>query len=234
MTPNSSRKLITRIICLAALLLIVRQSLASGGVMLGATRIIYPASATQASISLTNKSDKEIYLVQSWVTDSNQKKSADFIVTPPLFVSHPGKENTLRIERVNTAGWPQDRESLYYFNAKSVPSAAPDSTAQNTLQFATQSVIKMFIRPKGLPVPPVKVPDMITCSYAGKDISITNASPYYASMVDMKAGSEKIVATMVAPKSTQVVHVTRESTAGKLQFQTINDYGALSAVHICQ
>jgi len=233
MTPNPSIKRITRIICLAALLLIVRQCLASGGVMLGATRIVYPADATQASISLTSKSEKEVYLVQSWVSDSNQKKSADFIVTPPLFVSHPGKENTLRIERVSTASWPQDRESLYYFNAKSVPSAGPEGGAQNTLQFATQSVIKMFIRPKGLAVPPVRVPDMITCTYAGTDISITNPSPYYASMVGMKAGSEKIVATMVAPKSTQVVHVAK-SAGAKLQFQTINDYGALSAVHICQ
>ncbi|KAA5989649.1 fimbria/pilus periplasmic chaperone [Pantoea sp. M_5] len=69
----------------------------AGGITLGATRVIYPAGQKQVSMSVHNTSDKSSFMVQSWVEDAEGKKSADFIVTPPLYVSGPGNENTLRI-----------------------------------------------------------------------------------------------------------------------------------------
>ncbi|MDI5434720.1 fimbria/pilus periplasmic chaperone, partial [Salmonella enterica subsp. enterica serovar Kentucky] len=39
----------------------------------------------------------ERYLVNSWIENSAGQKEKTFIVTPPLFVSEPKSENTLRI-----------------------------------------------------------------------------------------------------------------------------------------
>ncbi|EMY7928801.1 fimbria/pilus periplasmic chaperone [Klebsiella aerogenes] len=212
---------------------VVSSCYASNGIMLGATRIIYSADAEQSTISIKNKSDKMDYLMQSWVSDGNGKKSSDFFVTPPLFVSHPGDENSLRIELVGKPDWPVDREYLYYFNVKAVPSTTINKNAKNVLQFATQSVIKMFIRPRNLPSSPVDAPASLHCSVNGNNITINNPSPYYVSMVNLKIGKEGIKSEMVAPKSVATVKTSKPENGERLQFQTINDYGAVTHPQIC-
>lgn len=203
--------------------------------MLGSTRIIYSADASQSAISVANHSNTETYLIQSWVADSKGAKSNDFIVTPPLFVSHPEKENSLRIELVGKPAWPTDRESLYYFNSKAVPSVDKSQQHGNSLQFATQSVIKMFVRPKGLPSNPSDAPASLQCSNNGNSISVNNPSPYYVSMVNLIVNGQKLDlrSAMVAPKSSTSIPLAKGMTGGKLNFQTINDYGAVTAARTC-
>ena len=83
---------------LAFILMMVSASAnASGGIALGATRVIYPADAKQTSLSISNSDTKERYLVNSWIENSAGAKEKSFVVTPPLFVSEPKSENTLRI-----------------------------------------------------------------------------------------------------------------------------------------
>ncbi|MEW6484582.1 MAG: fimbria/pilus periplasmic chaperone [Pseudomonadota bacterium] len=53
--------------------------------------------------------------------DAEGKKTTDFIVTPPLYVSGPLNENILRVMYTGEP-LPQDKETLYYFNAKAIPS----------------------------------------------------------------------------------------------------------------
>ncbi|SUH11200.1 fimbrial chaperone protein BcfB [Salmonella enterica subsp. enterica] len=45
---------------------------------------------------------------------------------------------------------PTDRESVFYLNSKAIPSVDKNKLTGNSLQIATQSVIKLFIRPKNL------------------------------------------------------------------------------------
>ncbi|MDN8559083.1 fimbrial biogenesis chaperone [Citrobacter werkmanii] len=204
----------------------------AGGIALGGTRIIYPADATQTSLSVRNTSQKDVFLIQSWVSDAKGQKSHDFIVTPPLFVMNPGKENTLRLELTGKPAWPADRESLYYFNSKAIPSTPAVVGSHNSLQIATETIIKMFIRPAGLSLPVADAAAKLSCHTSGTNITINNPSPYYISMVNLLADSEKLPSAMVAPKSSLVVH--SRVPAGKLSFQTINDYGAVSSRHLCQ
>ena len=84
----------------------------AGGVALAATRIVYPMDAKQTSITLNNTDKRLRFLVQSWIDDSQDQKSNEFIVTPPLFVSKPESENKLRIIYAGKA-LPNDRESLF-------------------------------------------------------------------------------------------------------------------------
>lgn len=70
---------------------------AAGGIALGATRVIYPSAAKQTSLAISNSDTQERYLVNSWIENSAGQKEKTFIVTPPLFVSEPKSENTLRI-----------------------------------------------------------------------------------------------------------------------------------------
>ena len=89
----------------------------AGGIALGTTRVIYPQGDKQVSLPVINSSTNNAFLVQSWVANADQSKSSDFILTPPLFVMHPKKENTIRIMYVGP-DLPTDRESVFYLNSK--------------------------------------------------------------------------------------------------------------------
>ncbi|MGU3412138.1 fimbria/pilus periplasmic chaperone [Enterobacteriaceae bacterium C34A] len=204
----------------------------AGGIAMGATRVIYPQGEKQVSLPLLNTADTMSFLVQSWVSNADGSKADNFIITPPLFVMKPGKENKLRII-YNGPMLPQDRESVFYINSKAIPSVPKESLQGNTLQIATQSVIKLFMRPQGLPTRSVDAPKSLTCQLNSGKISITNPSPYYVTLVQFNVGGKKLPNNMVAPKSTLTVESGGTSHGG-VHFATINDYGANTPVQECK
>ncbi|MDK9605797.1 fimbria/pilus periplasmic chaperone [Lelliottia wanjuensis] len=205
----------------------------AGGVSLETTRVIYPAEATQSSLTIHDTSKTEAFLIQSWVSDAEGEKSSDFIMTPPLFVIKPDQENILRLEMVGKPSWPDDRETLYYVNMKAIPSVPEGANKNsNTLQIATQTVIKMFVRPKGLSTSPDQASASLTCTYSGNSVVITNSSPYFVSLVNLKSGQQKIRSEMIAPKSQSTVKF--DNPVVSLLYQSINDYGAIAADRVCK
>lgn len=202
----------------------------AGGMTLGATRVIYPQGAKQVSLPLTNSDAKNIFLVQTWVATTDGQKSADFVVTPPLFVSQPKKENLLRIMYVGGM-LPTDRETVYYLNSKSIPSVDKEKITGNTLQIATQSVIKVFIRPQNLPSLSTDAPGGLRCHYEGSNAVITNPSPYYVSLVQFFINNQRQPNNMVPPKGK--LKVAASNGQGNITFQTVNDYGANTPTQIC-
>ncbi|AZI53724.1 fimbrial chaperone protein (plasmid) [Pantoea agglomerans] len=200
-------------------------SLASaGGIMLGGTRIIYPLNQKQVSVSVRNTSEQSSFLVQSWVEQPDEKKSQDFIVTPPLYVSGPGNENTLRLMYVGAPAT-ADRETIYYFNAKAIPSVDKKKMeGKNMLLLAAVTRIKLFLRPAGLTPTADKAPAELTFHRNGGQMRIDNPTPYYLTLVELKAGGKKLPDTMVAPRSSSTLDIS--SSAGAVTFRTINDYGA--------
>jgi fimbrial chaperone protein len=210
-----------------SLLVVSFGAQASGGIALGATRVIYPADAKQTSLSINNSDVKERYLVNSWIENNLGAKDKSFIVTPPLFVSEPKSENTLRIIYAGPP-LPSDRESIFWMNVKAIPSVDKDSLeGSNVLQLAILSRIKLFVRPKNLPMQPEKAFKQLRFSRSSGSLSIHNPSPYYVTVVNLKVGNEKLANTMVAPKSESQVPVPAGAT-GAISFQNVNDYGAVT------
>lgn len=201
----------------------------AGGIALGATRVIYPANAKQVSLAVTNTDDKNRFLIQSWIENAKGEKTEDFILTPPLFVSNPKSENTLRII-YGGEGLPNDRETLFWLNSKSIPSINKDEVKdKNILQIAVLARIKMFVRPEGLLVQSAEAPNMLSFQRQGTVLTITNPSPYYITLINLKLGEKSLPNTMVDPKSS--VNLTLPSAAGgTVSYQTINDYGANTPV----
>ncbi|HDR2398057.1 TPA: fimbria/pilus periplasmic chaperone [Enterobacter bugandensis] len=197
----------------------------AGGVALGATRVIYPADAKQVSLAVTNSDKNQRFLIQSWVEDSGGKKTAEFVVTPPLFVSKPIGENTLRIMYVG-GGLPRDRETVYWLNSKAIPAVERGSIqGKNVLQIAILSRIKLFVRPAGLPSKPSEAPGQLSFKRQGNALNVTNPSPYYVTLVNLTIGGQKLPYTMVSPKGNVTIALPTGAT-GPVTYQTINDYGA--------
>ncbi|PWC11008.1 fimbria/pilus periplasmic chaperone [Brenneria corticis] len=211
----------------AAFLSLATLSLAAkaGGVELGATRVIYPAGAAQSSLAIINTDNKTPFLIQSWVEDNSEKKSADFVVTPPLFVAKPSGENTLRIMYVG-GELPTDRESVYWMNVKAIPSVDRNAIQnKNVLQLAVQSRIKLFVRPEGLAQSPSDAPAQLRFHRQADSLAITNPTPYFVTLVNFNIGTRKLPNTMVPPKGNASVALSADAR-GEVTFQSVNDYGA--------
>lgn len=202
----------------------------AGGMILGSTRVIYPAGKKQVSMDIHNTSTRSSFMVQSWVESPDGKKTNDFIITPPLYVSGPENENTLRIIYV---GQPvrKDQETLYYFNSKAIPSLDKEKIeGQNILLLAATTRIKLFMRPDGLSPSVDQAQNLLTFHGQGNKITVDNPSPYYITLAAMKFADKNLPDTMVPPHGNTVIPV-QGLASGTLRYRTINDYGAVTIEH---
>lgn len=205
----------------------------AGGMALGATRVIYPAGQKQVTLSVHNTSEQASFLVQSWVENASGKKSGDFIVTPPLYVSGPNNENTIRIMYVGQPA-KQDQETLYYFDSKSIPSMDKKKMeGKNVLLLAAITRIKLFLRPANLTPSVEKAPAELTFHRQGKEIRIDNPTPYYITLAKITLSGQKLPDIMVSPKDHAALPIPA-GAGNTLSYQTINDYGALTPEHHVQ
>lgn len=204
---------------------ICQQSYA-GGVSLGATRLVYPTSKDQVTLKIYNTDEKGNYLVQSWITDKNDKKVKDIIVTPPLFIIKSGTDNLLKVVYTgDKQSLPVDREQLYFLNAKVIPSLTEqEQKSENSLLISTTTRIKVFIRPDAIKDDPLESYKQITCSNEAGKITLTNSSPFYINLVSISNNGMKISdAETIAPMSS--VFVNGSAKGNSLSFNFINDYG---------
>lgn len=216
------------------ILLLSLSAYAQGGISLGATRIIYNDNDKEESISITNSSEKARYLIQTWMSNDNGDKAKDFIITPPLFVSKPKSENTLRVMYIGD-GLPKDKETVFYLHSKSIPSVNPNEIQEkNVLQIAIESVIKVFYRPSKLSGSPEEAQKNLVCKWKSGNLEINNPSPYYVSLVNVKVGEYKQKNIMVPPKETVNFSLTDKIIKGKVTFQAVSDYGANTQTLMCK
>lgn len=199
----------------------------ASGITLGATRIIYPADASQATISLKNDSKTATYLIQSWIATPDGNKTRDLIVTPPLYTSAPGNENMLRIMATEMRP-AKDKETLYYFHAKAIPSVAKKGQEENSkgVVIATVAQIKLFVRPAGLKPARAEAEKMLAFSRQGAQLRIHNPSPYYLTLTGIRAGTQPVADVMVPPGES-VLTALPAGSGSALTWDSVNDYGGL-------
>lgn len=216
--------------------LLLIMSMLSGvvhaGVTVGGTRVIYDGGKRETTLSVRN-GDKIPYLIQAWVDqdgiDGDKKGGAKppFVVTPPLFRLDPTAENLMRIIRTG-GNLPEDRESIFWMNVKSIPSA-PD-TAKNVLQIAVKTRIKLFYRPTDLKAPTDETYKQLSFQRQGQQLLITNPTPYYLSFNTLKVGNVEVDATrlMAPPKGTTTAKLPSGASSGSVSWSVINDFGGKS------
>jgi len=198
----------------------------AGGVSLGATRLVYPASKDQVTLKIYNTDDKGNYLVQSWISDEHNEKNKDFIITPPLFVIKSGSDNLLKVVYTGDKdSLPKDREKMFFLNAKVIPSLSEqEQKIDNALLISTTTKIKVFVRPESIKEDPFESYKLLTCSYQDGKIKVTNPSPFYMNLVSLSVnGKEVSDAETISPMSS--VYLNSNQKSKYLSFNFINDYG---------
>lgn len=216
---------------------------ASASVVLGGTRVIYPAAEREITLRLGNEG-ADPALVQAWIDDGDASAIPDdasvpFMAMPPLFRLDPGKGQTLRIVHTGEP-IPRERESLFWLNVLQVPPAS-DTEGTNSLQLAFRSRIKMFYRPDGLPGDAAAAPAAVTWQFV-RDVNghhalaATNPTPYHVtfSRIAVRSGHtshQSEAGAMVAPGATAVIDIGAATeivnpSPDRVDYTFVNDYGA--------
>lgn len=211
---------------------------AYAGVVIGGTRVIYPAEQAEVQISLKNKDTNARYLVQSWVSNVVDDSKAPFIITPPIYKLEEDRRTLLHVVYTGDSHrLPQDRESLFIVNVKSVPAIPSEMRNKNTLQLALKTKIKLFWRPTGLKNDAAKTAwEKLQFHRQGERVVVKNPTPFYITFGQFKYGGQEIPAPrakevpsalsmMIAPFSEQAFSLPA-SGHGAITWTAINDYGA--------
>lgn len=200
-----------------------------GGVTVGGTRLIYDGGKKEASLSVTN-SDTNPYLIQSWAeTRNGGAEKAPFIVTPPLFRLEGNEQNLLRIVRTG-GNLPEDRESLYWLNIKSIPAGSKKEGA-NTLQIAVKTSIKLLYRPQGLKGVPENVTNKLTWSQSGTRLSVKNPTPFVMNFRQVKVGGQEIKDVNYVLPMSEATFTVPANASGTVSWKLISDYGGVGEEH---
>jgi len=201
------------------------------GVVIGGTRVIYDESKKEVSVSIRNP-DNVPYLIQSWLSNIEQHEPRDipFIVTPPLFRLNADSSSALRIVKIGNL--PDNRESIYWLNIKSIPTSNPN--AKNQLNISVNSRIKLFYRPASLTTQDAaEAYKKVKFYRSGDQVYAKNQTPFYISMGSLNVnGRELPNPGMISPMSEKNWSIpAAPSSELQINWSVINDYGGRTSVN---
>jgi len=223
---------------------------AHAAMSLSRTRLIITAKEREATIEVRSEDGSPI-LLQTWVDDETDPEASSpeskghpvpFITDPPMFRIDPKSSRQVRVLMVQPpANLPQDRESLFWFNAHETPTrpAGTGAGGENYIQLAFHVRIKLFYRPQSLAdyvlTDAHKLRFSMDQNEVGEPIlSIHNPAPIHQSIgtLALAHGDERIEldAPMLTPDSQLQLPVGKPLPANsglRVVYSTIDDDGAL-------
>ena len=235
-----------RAVRLSLLALSIIAGGANASVLIGGTRVVFPAQDGEVTVRMTNDNTHPA-LVEAWVDDGDPKSTPDkvsvpFLITPPLFRMEAHKDQSLRII-ATPAHLPEDRESLFWLNVLEIPPkpSGPQFEGKNTLQFAIRSRLKLFYRPAHLPGDALTAAGQVTwkavADAQGYALEVHNPTPYHVTIAKLTlvVGGKpyNTDSGMVDPLGTlrlKIKELTVQPAAGTpVAYDIVNDFGAVSS-----
>lgn len=217
---------------------------ATASVVITGTRLVYPSDQKEITVKLNNNGTQPA-LTQSWIDTGSVESTptsskAPFVLSPPVARIDPAKGQSLR---VMFTGVPlaQDKESVFWLNVLEIPPKPQGSDDLNTLQMAFRSRIKLFYRPVGLAGTASEAIEQVQWQLVpartgqGMALQAFNPSAFYVSLIelDLVVGAQRDRSEdgMVGPGETRQFLLptlkSRPVGAAQVEFNAINDYGAL-------
>lgn len=197
------------------------------------TRIIMDGKDKSVSVTLDNNDRHAPNLAQSWVTDADGNKTSTLLVLPPLQRIDAGQKSQVRITQVRslTARLPQDRETLFWFNVRSIP---PKPDEANVLQLAVQSRLKLFYRPASVMKNDSsdRPERRLVAEREGEHLTLKNPTPYHITVAWLGTQRSQRLSgfrdsVMVPPFGSLPVKAGLPVNAVQLWVGYVDDYGGL-------
>ncbi|WP_392398406.1 molecular chaperone [Edwardsiella piscicida] len=207
----------------------------SYSITLGASRIIFDADSDSYNLPIENQQSYPI-LVESRVMDEkSEKKSPDYIVTPPLFRLDSGQKNTISIIKVSPH-FPHNIESMHWICVKSIPPTEGSAWSDNdknsgkgtlNVNVMVNSCIKLITRPSSLNIKDASYASALTWQQNQGALTVTNPTPYFINFRGIKVNGRNITPP-IAIKPQGVYQFPQKNIANKgekITWNLINDYG---------
>lgn len=227
-----------RLLRRAALAPALLAGTAQAGVVIDATRVVYPANRREVSVHLRNPGEMPA-LVQSWIDGGDAgarpgEAKSPFVLTPPLFRVEPAKGQTLRLIYSGDA-LPTDRESLFWLNVLDIPPRSPaDPAVPNRLEMAFRHRMKIFYRPENLPGRAADAARAVTWSIVRSGgqavLEARNPTPYHVSFAGAEVASVAAQTDMVPPFSARRFVLPagfRAPSPATVTYNFVDDFGAV-------
>lgn len=232
-------------VCLLAGVLLA-PAVASAAVQITGTRVIYPAGEREVVVRLNNASDRPA-LVQAWLDSGDASvqpgvEQLPFVVLPPLVRVEARKGQALRIAKAG-GQLPPDRESVFWLNVLDVPPKVANAAAQNVMQLAFRTRLKLFYRPDNLPGTPEAAAEALTWVVVphgkGFALRVRNEAAYHVSFsqIALKVGTKTYrvdAGGMVDPRAMEdfpLKALTSRSGTGEVVANWLDDFGASREQH---
>lgn len=197
----------------------------AAGIQVGRTRIIYDANKKEVALPLTNTERELPWLIQAWADNGDGKTRAPFIVTPPLFRLDPLKEQSLRITWTGTP-LPEDRESLFYLNVRTIPAMAKEDTNKNVLRLIYKTRLKLFWRPKGISGTTKEACKTLAFKRQGNMLHIESKGAFYSVFDSLSLDGVRVKnADTIAPFSSLTLPLPSTASGKTVTWRCITDYG---------
>lgn len=222
------------------------SGMAQSAVVIEGTRIIFDGGKKEQVVRVNNRDATQPVLIQAWADDGIDVNNINnpkipFVITPPISRIEPGKGQSIRVI-YNGMSLPQDRESAYYFNVLEIPPQTEEGrNAEQVLELAFKTRIKLFYRPESLRKNTVSAEiDKIKWSVAdvpgkGTELKAESASPLYITITGIKAkinGKDVLLdGNMISPMSSSVYTQPKDArkingNISEFEFFTLNEYGS--------
>jgi len=199
------------------------------------SRLVFNEESMAESLTVVNTVSAPA-LVQMWTDDNDplsppDRISTPLIVVPPLFKLAPAESRNLRVMLLSREGMPKDRERVYWLNIYQIPPNTQQQIAQEKkIILPVRIRLKVFIRPIGLRAPEDDIGEKLrfTLSNAATQppvLNVSNPTPYYMTLGDLRLGNKKLKTEMIAPFSSVSIPVAGADNHRALSWTVIDDYG---------
>lgn len=212
-----------------SLLFVFSANATAKGVSLDATRIVYVQGEKSVAISVVNSEAKTTYLTRAFITTENNDRNTPFEVTPPVFKVAPNSQQEVRILAKNNT-LPTDRESLFLFHAMMIAGQS-EKVDGDGLNIGYDHVIKLFYRPKNLPLTSDDAQKKLKFTVKGSQLIATNDTPYYINLAQVKINQQRLDVslekknTTIPPFSSLSYPISPGMNKGAIIWRTITDLG---------
>lgn len=191
--------------------------------MINLTRVIVAGENNSGSVQIQNKGLQPTF-IQMWIDNGIsemehplEKIKVPFVIESPVFRLEANTNQWVRIYYSGTAGQvPSDRESMFWLNVLEVPpKTSAANRAQNELQIAFRSRIKLFYRPAGIPASAQGVEQKLSFLLQPKGdtsvLQVINPTPFHVTFLTLELGEHNSKQRVDAVLSADGVVAPKES-----------------------
>lgn len=159
----------------------------TGGFQLDRSRVLFEDGKKSVNYGITNHYAQPA-LASAMVTNFDGSPTSAFAVSPSLFQIRP--QTTSQGQIVLLENLPQDRETVFWLNVKTILAKENKNKEQSSVELAIAQRIKLFYRPKGLDEKCSGAVENLIWEKTKTGLKANNPSKVSVSIVNVKKGDD--------------------------------------------